>query len=242
MSVADPAAGEPEAPRVSAPDRVSAHSLVSLLGEQRAAIVERLRERDGRTAAQLAGHLGISEVATRRHLGVLEDDGFIAARVVNTGRGRPAAHYELTDRARDLFPQRYAEVAEELIQFITSEHGREGLRDYLRWRLERQTDRFADEVTAEELPERLEQLAGALSAAGYEASVEATDEGFRLRQDNCAIYDVARHHPEMCAFEAAGFARALGDDVTLSRRQTLADGDGACVCCVEPAEATAGSP
>lgn len=211
-------------------------SLVSLLGEQRATIVERLRADGGLTAADLAEHLDISEVATRRHLGVLEEEGFITSRTVKQGRGRPAAHYDLTPRARDLFPQRYAEVAEELLQFITSEHGREGLRSYLRWRLRRQTDRLGDVVTAEDLEERLEQLAEALSAAGYEATVESDGQGFTLRQDNCAIYDVARHHPEMCSYEAAGFAQALGSDVTVSRRETLAQGSAACVCCVEPRE------
>lgn len=215
-------------------DDGEASSLVSLLGDQRAAIVERLRADGGLTAADLAEHLDISEVATRRHLAMLEEDGFITSRTVKQGRGRPAAHYDLTPRARDLFPQRYAEVAEELIEFITSEHGRDGLRSYLQWRLERQTDRLGEVVTAEDLEQRLKQLAAALSAAGYEATVEADEGGFRLKQENCAIYDVARHHPELCTYEAAGFSEALGGDVRLSRRETLADGGSACVCCVEP--------
>lgn len=225
-------AGEQAPPRAE-------DSLVSLLGEQRATIVERLRADSGLTAAELAEHLDLSEVATRRHLGVLEEQGFITSRTVKQGRGRPAAHYALTERARDLFPQRYAEVAEQLIEFITDEDGREGLRSFLRWRLERQTDQLSEEVTAEELPRRLQQLADFLSAAGYEASVEEDGEALRLKQANCAVYDVARHHPEMCRYEAAGFAQALGEDVRLSRRETLAAGGSACVCTVRSADADA---
>jgi DeoR family transcriptional regulator, suf operon transcriptional repressor len=78
---------------------------VSLLGEQRAAIVEELRRAGERTVAQLAEHLGISEVATRRHLAVLEEDGLVASQVVNQGRGRPAARWSLTEDAQRLFPQ-----------------------------------------------------------------------------------------------------------------------------------------
>lgn len=213
-------------------------SLVSLLGDQRAAIVEQLHRQGQRTVAELADHLGISEVATRRHLGVLEDDGLVKAGTVNRGRGRPAAVYSLTDDARRLFPQRYDALATELLEFLSDQHGREGLRSYLRWRLERQVDDLRDAVSAEDLHERLEQLAEVLSDAGYDASVDADGRGFTLTQQHCAIYDVARHHPEVCAYEAATFSKVLGRDVILSRRETLAEGASACVCCVTPRDRT----
>lgn len=212
----------------------SARSLVSLLGEQRAAIVEELRRVGERTVAQLAELLGVSEVATRRHLGVLEEDGLVASHRVNQGRGRPVARYWLTEDAQRLFPQRYDALAGEMLEFLADTQGREGLRAYLRWRLEREVEGLRESVTAEGLQERLEQLADALSDAGYEATVESDDEGFTLTQHNCAIFDIAKDHPEMCAYEAATFSKVLGQDVQLSRRQTLASGDTACVCCVAP--------
>jgi predicted ArsR family transcriptional regulator len=209
-------------------------SLVSLLGETRASIVEDLRRADDRSVAELAELLGISEVATRRHLGVLEDEGLVVARTVNQGRGRPAARYQLTDDARRLFPQGHDRLAAEMLDYLAAEHGRDGLRRFLRWRMQRQIDGLKDAVTAEDLHDRLEQLAGALSAAGYEASVSPDGAGFTLKQHHCAIEDVAREHPELCAYEAAGFSKVLGRDVQVSRRQTLADGSAACVCCVQP--------
>lgn len=209
-------------------------SLVGLLGEQRAAIIGHLKSEGERTVAQIAGHLGVSEVAARRHLGLLEDDGFLAVRSENRGRGRPVSLYRLTDEARNLFPHRYATVAGDLLDFITDQHGREGLRNFLTWRLDRETESYREVVTAEELHERLEQLAGALSANGYDATVTEDGDGFVLRQEHCAIYDVARDHPELCAYEAATFSQVLGRDVSLSRRETLAGGADACVCCVTP--------
>ena len=207
-------------------------SLVGLLGEQRAAIVEHLRQVGEATNAELAEHLGISEVASRRHVNLLEEEGFVSSRTVKQDRGRPAATYRLTDRARALFPQRYAAVAHELLDFITSERGREGVRDFLRWRLVRETAELGDVVTAEDLHDRLEQLAGALSANGYDARVTEDGDGFELHQAHCAIYDVAKDHPEMCQYEAASFSKVLGGDVILRRRQTLAEGSHACVCSV----------
>jgi predicted ArsR family transcriptional regulator len=209
-------------------------SLVSLLGETRATIVEDLRREEDRSVAELADLLGISEVATRRHLAVLEEEGLVAARTVNQGRGRPAARYQLTEDARRLFPQGHDRLASEMLDFLADQHGRDGLRRFLRWRMERQIQGLRGAVTAEDLHDRLEQLAGALSEAGYEASVTADGASFMLRQHHCAIEDVAREHPELCAYEAASFSKVLGRDVTVSRRETLAEGSRACVCCVQP--------
>lgn len=208
----------------------AAPSLVALLGEQRAELVAELRRREHATVAELATHLGISEVATRRHLGVLVDDGLVTTRTVARGRGRPAAHYLLTDTASALFPQRYDALAVEMLAFLTDAHGRDGLRAFLRWRMQREVDALRDAVTAEDLHGRVAQLASALTDAGFDASVAPDGEGFALRQQHCTIEGVAREHPEVCAYEAASFSTVLGRDVVLSRRETLAEGGHACVC------------
>jgi len=218
------------------PTTASARSLVSLLGEQRASIVEHLRRHTEATAAELAELLQISEVAVRRHLAVLADEDLITSESEAVGgtRGRPAARYRLTRAAGRLFPHRYDHFATEVLDFLDMQHGRDGLLAFLRWRVDREVDGLREAVTAEDLHTRLEQLADALSAAGFEASVSEDGEGFTLVQDHCAIYDVAKDHPEVCAYEAATFSKVLGGDVQLSRRQTLAGGSTACVCTVRP--------
>jgi hypothetical protein len=59
-------------------------------------------------------------------------------------------------------------------------------------------------------------------------------------QDHCAIEDVAREHPEVCAYEAATFSKVLGRDVQLSRRETSPPAP-ACVCCVRPCAPATGA-
>lgn len=209
-------------------------SLTSLLGGTRAQIVEQLVHAGPATTADLAEAMGITTVATRKHLAVLSDEAIVTCDTVRQDRGRPARRWRLTDKGRRLLPQRNADVATELFEFITSEHGREGIRDYLRWRMDRQTQSLGDAVTADEVPGKLEQLAEALSDAGFDASVRPDGDGYTLQQDHCTIYEVAKEHPELCTYEAAAFSRVLGTDVTLSRRQTLAGGHDACVCSVTP--------
>jgi predicted ArsR family transcriptional regulator len=216
-------------------------SLVSLLGEQRATIVEHLRRNGDATVAELAARLEVSEVAARRHLAVLADEGLVTSEVVGViggARGRPAARYRLTPTAARLFPHRYDRFAAEVLDFLGAHHGRDGLLAFLRWRVEREVEGLRDAVTAEDLHARLVQLAAALSEAGFEASVSEDGESFTLVQDHCAIYDVAKDHPEVCSYEAATFAKVLGSDVQLSRRETLAGGSTACVCTVRTCTST----
>ena len=213
-------------------DAPVARSLVSLLGEQRAAIVEHLRRAGDASVAELAVRLEISEVAVRRHLAVLGTEELVTAETVAGARGRPAARYRLTRAAGQLFPQRYDRFANEVLDFLDAHHGRDGLLAFLRWRVEREADGLREAVTAQDLHARLEQLAQALSDAGFEASVSEDGESFTLVQDHCAIYDVARDHPEVCTYEAATFSKVLGGDVEISRQQTLATGSTACVCTV----------
>lgn len=210
---------------------MSESSIVDLLGETRAEIVRALKRDGERSAPEFAQMLGISDVAVRRHLALLAEEGLVADRTVNQGRGRPVARYRLTDRGEELFPHRYGQVLGELVEFITEEQGRTAIRSFLKWRQERETERYGQRVQGDGLPQRLEELAAALSEAGFEARVTETEDGFELTQTHCAVYDMAKEHPEMCAHEAAMFRRVLGD-VQVSRRETIAKGSRACVCSV----------
>jgi predicted ArsR family transcriptional regulator len=143
-------------------------------------------------------------------------------------------------RAR-LFPQSYDRFANEVLDFLTAEHGRDGLLAFLRWRVDREVDALADAVQDGPLEERVARFAEALTSAGFVADVvHGEDHGpdattlptLQLVQHHCVIEEVAREHPEICAYEAAAFSRALGTDVQLSRRTTIADGAQACVCTV----------
>lgn len=208
-------------------------SLLDLLGDTRARLVTELRDQP-QGVAELASTLGLSEVAVRRHAHALEDDGLIVAETVRRdGPGRPAAQYRLTERGRRLLPDRSAELANDLFDFLQHDGGRPAVLRFLRWRRSRQQARYAEALDGEAPAERAEQLAGLLTEDGFPSMLTTgADESGRtkllLRQQHCAIRDVAAEHPEVCAFEAAMFRDLLG--VRVSRRTTIAAGAEACVC------------
>jgi predicted ArsR family transcriptional regulator len=216
-------------------------SLLDLLGDTRARVVLELN--DGpRGVAEIAAALQLTEVAVRRHLHALEHDGLIDAETVRRdGPGRPAARYRLTERGRRLLPDRSAELANELLEFLEADGGRRAVLRFLRWRRARQQARYADGLDADASPaQRAEQLAQLLSDDGFPSRLEADGDSLILRQQHCAIRDVAAENPELCAFEAAMFRDLLGVEVT--RRETIAGGHDACRChlAVDAAEPAAG--
>jgi predicted ArsR family transcriptional regulator len=188
------------------------------------------------TVGELARALDVSEVAVRRHLQGLEADGLVDGETVRTGgRGRPGTAYGLTDQGRSLFPDRSAQLAKDLFAFLLARHGREAIRDFLRWTTEQQGERYAAVLSecGEDPAERAGELARLLTEDGFLSDVEAVDlpDGatvLQLTQGHCAVREVAREHPEICAYEAALFRRLLGTKV--SRRQTIAAGAGECIC------------
>ncbi len=215
----------------------STTTLLDVLGDTRARLLVLLRE-SAATAGELAKRLGMSAVGVRRHLQVLEREGLVEAETVRReGPGRPSSRYALTDRARRLFPDRSAELANELMEYLEQEHGRSGLMAFLRWRQARQGRRYAAQLTGlDDAASRAEVLARLLSEDGFAAQVNPveTPQGatvLELRQGHCAIAEVAEQHPELCAFEAALFKQVLGTGV--SRKATIASGADACVCHID---------
>ncbi len=188
---------------------------------------------DARTVAELSDQLGISQVAVRRHLARLLEEGWVAGRTADPdGPGRPVTRYHLTTDGHQLLPQGYAVLATELLAFIDDTTGTDGLQAYLAWRSRRRVQRLADTIDADDLDGRLAQLAHALTEAGSAASVEVSDDGLVLRQHHCTVLDAAREHPELCHAEAAEFSRVLGEDVHIERGASRASGDHTCECAV----------
>lgn len=210
-----------------------ATTLVDLLGDTRASIVDLLRRR-AHSVADLAAAMSLSEVAIRRHLQVLERDGLVDAETVRRdGPGRPSARYTLTDRAQRLFPDNSAQLAIELLAYLEEEHGHDALLGFMRWRAARQGGRYATELTGVDSREGADRLAELLSADGYLAEAEQVTDSdghtrLELTQGHCAIKEIAEQHPEICAYETQLFSELLG--ATVSREKTIAGGAPACVC------------
>ncbi|HEY5880476.1 MAG TPA: metalloregulator ArsR/SmtB family transcription factor [Nakamurella sp.] len=200
-------------------------------GRTREAVTHLLLSDGPLTAADLAGRLGISPAAVRRHLDQLVAEGAVASREapsrVQRGRGRPARSYLLTDVGRQRLPHQYDELAVQALGFLQQVAGPESVTEFARRRAEAIVEPFTEQLAAApDVAARADVLAEALTAAGFSASLEEVGVGRQLCQHHCPVGHVAAQYPQLCEEEMAVFTRALGSYA--QRLATIARGDPVC--------------
>src|SRR5687768_3987985 len=87
--------------------------------------------RGRRTVTELAEHLGLTDNAVRAQLHRLQRDGL--ARLAGSRRGvrRPHADYELTSKARELFPKAYEPLLQNVVDVLEDQLPQSVARDLL---------------------------------------------------------------------------------------------------------------
>lgn len=195
-------------------------------------ILHLLKQSEGLTAQEIASELGITAVAVRKHLDRMEDEGLISFRSRASARGRPAVEYCLSEQGEALFPQRYHQLAMDVLQDITMLDGEEQVQRLFHLRNERLVRSYESRLGDKPLDEAVHELARARDDDGYMANVEQRDTGLVLAEHNCPIYDVAMRFPQVCQCEQELFQRLL--NVTVKRVTTLVDGASACRYRFEP--------
>ncbi|MFB7914866.1 helix-turn-helix transcriptional regulator [Streptomyces sp. NPDC056061] len=185
------------------------------------------------TVAELAGRLGLTQAAVRRHLDALVTDRIVEAReqrVYGTRtRGRPAKVFALTDCGRDAFDQSYDQLAADALRWIAETSGDAAVTAFARARMETRAGAYRAAVEAAEPGSRTEALAKALSADGYAATARSApdpQQGEQLCQHHCPVAHVAEQYPQLCEAETEFFSSLLGTHV--QRLATIAHGDGVC--------------
>lgn len=203
------------------------------------------------TAGELARRLGLTAAAIRRHIVALETGGQIAehepAHSRRRGRGRPARHYVATDAGRAALPDAYANLANHLLRHLTTTAGEPAVAGFAEARAREIEERHGARVAAagHAVEDRARELAEALSADGYAATIRTVGAGepaagagqpasttaersimLQLCQGHCPVQAVAEEFPHLCEAETHAISRMLG--VHVQRLATLAAGGHAC--------------
>ncbi len=210
------------------------------------------------TASTLAGELGLTPAAVRRHLDALGDAGLIAAHEAGSGgrrgRGRPARAYVLTALGQEQFRTTYDGLARAALNYLADTAGGAAVDDFaerqileLEDRLRVHLDRRLAETGADpdDLDARASALAVALSAEGFAASARPVGQGtglagIQLCQGHCPALAVASEFRHFCDAETDAIARLLG--VHVQRLATLAGGEHVCTTFVPIGAVGTGPP
>jgi predicted ArsR family transcriptional regulator len=187
----------------------------------RTKILDILRKRREATIDDLTHALQLAPATIRRHLDILQRDGYVSVRPVRRETGRPHYAFSLTQAGEALFPQHYIRTTNALIEEMLAlgpqdTEGKSG-KEIASIVFERMADRlarsYAPRVTAARLGERVEQAADALASEGIIFEVEPVEAGYVLWGRGCPCRRLAEKHPEVCGHDRALLARLIGAEV-----------------------------
>ena len=194
-----------------------------------------LKTKGPQTSAQIAKRLGVTTMAVRQHLAVLEGEKLADFTDERRKVGRPARLWRLTPKTYDRFPDCHAELAVGMLQAIQRAFGEEGLERLTEERTRQQAEAYQALMPGPNasLEERVATLARIRREEGYMAELRHNHDGtIELVQNHCSIAKAARLCPKLCGGELSLFRTVLGDDVSVERTEHILSGGRCCSYCI----------
>lgn len=200
-------------------------------------ILEYLRRHGEATVRELGDLLGLTSTGIRQHLTVLDRDGLVAVRETRGRVGRPALVYSLTPEGNTLFPSRYDDLSNLLIEEIRAIAGSQGLQSVLMRVAARSAEPYEARLKNKDLGGRVKEATAIINERGCIADCETGVHGeYYINQFTCPFPNVARCHSGVCALEVDFVRRLSGGDARLVR--SLLRGDKSCTYRVRALDAS----
>ena len=171
-------------------------------------------------------HNFITPVTVRHHLHILEENALVIVDVISTNNpkpGRPKHCYRLTEKAGNVLPRNYQQLADALLQHIAETKSSqvnvifEGIGNLLAGGITFQDGSWES---------RLEAVIKHLNEQGYVASYQSAQDGYILHTDNCPYHEIAQHNEHLCKMDMHYISTLLG--VIPRRLSSIVDGSERC--------------
>jgi predicted ArsR family transcriptional regulator len=190
------------------------------------------------STSEMAKAMGITEMAVRRHLQIMEREGLIRSKLVRQPMGRPSYRYSLTERADERFPKNYPQLTLDLFRELEQEPGGTEMIDRMfAGRRDRLEARLRDRMDKRSLEQRVAELSAIQNDGGYMSRWTADPHepgAYLLHEYNCPVAQVANRYRQACQCELQLFERLLGAEV--ERTECLAEGGRRCTYAIRPAK------
>jgi predicted ArsR family transcriptional regulator len=193
----------------------------------RQAILLHLKRHGEMSIAQLCSALKITAMAVHRHLSALKAEGLVASRTQKQPRGRPVMQYRLTEKASEVFPTNYENIAVEVLDAIRERDGHAGVMDILKLRNQKLLEKFRPRMQDKDLGARVAEVSRIFSENGYMTEWEALpDGGYFIYQRHCAVHNLADQYRQLCVMEPKLIEDLL--EVKVARTQYMLKNDPVC--------------
>jgi predicted ArsR family transcriptional regulator len=194
----------------------------------RQTVLETLGQQGPLSVAAMARAARVSTMVMRYHLTLLAREGLIVQQdVVHRGEvGRPQILYALADPAHAHLPKKFDTLAACLLDEITGTLGAKEARAMLRRAGRRAANGAPPSRQGAGVEARVKRTARFLSARGYMARWEKSNDDLSLIVCNCPYREVAQKHNEVCEMDHAMIGALL--DVQPKMTRCIARQDGQC--------------
>ena len=205
----------------------ASHPALTALPLTKRALLNNLKKRGDLSADDLAASLDMTVSGVRQQLSGLQRDGLVAFDEVRSGPGRPRYVYRLTSAADGLYPRAYAEITNELLEYV-EDADQELLEAIFAKRRERRIERAQTRMANKAFPQQVQELAKILDEDGYLADYTELDDGtWLVTEHNCAIFGVAMRYGQACSSEIE-FIRAVLSSAQVERVSHMVAGEHHC--------------
>jgi DeoR family suf operon transcriptional repressor len=206
---------------------------LSSLPESRRRILDYVKRHGEAEAEAIAADICVTLSGARQHLNALERDGLLEHRSARGGPGRPKHVFALTAAGDALFPRAYAELTNELLEYVGDEDPALLERIFDR-RAQRRLQRTRERTVGQPFPEKVRIVAEVLDEDGYLADFTRRDDGaFVITEHNCAVLGVALRYHHACSSELT-FLQAALPEAEVTRIAHRINGGHVCAYLVTP--------
>ena len=196
----------------------------------------------GVTAAETAKQFDLHPNVARHHLDKLAGGGYldVAVESRSSGAGRPSKRYrpsgphfelEIGVRQNDIL----VSLLGKAISMLTPEQA-ETMAEEVGIEYGRAMAGSVNEASTSSFRSALHTVADALTANGFAAHAEQTDDGLRIVSENCPFGGTAIEHPVICAVDKGmvrGMLESLYGSTSTETETSVAFGDATCVTTVD---------
>ncbi len=190
-------------------------------------ILDYLRRHAEATVKELGEHLGLTSTGIRQHLTVLERDGLVEAREERGHVGRPALVYRLTPGGDGLYPKKYDELANALIEEARQLLGPDALQRLMKNVAARFSAPYLPRLEGRPARERLEMVSQIIQERGnVVAQLAWSGDELLIEKHTCEFWNVATKNSAVCALDVEFVRQLAGQDARLST--SLLRGDDSC--------------
>ncbi len=187
-----------------------------------------IRQNNGVSVNEISREMHLAPATVRRHLDILERDGFVDHTEVRRPTGRPQYSFYLTEHGHESFPKDYGRLLGELVSEIRNTpaediDGRSG-QDVIVDSLTRIGQKRATEYGQGRQP--VDAVRAAFEAGGYDPIFEKSDAGLKIRITNCPYRQIVAEDGIICTVDRSLVQVLLGDNV--EHRQEMNPGSNEC--------------